>query len=92
MVKKKKKNNKRETVDRHFCMRCIQRLGYCPDEKEIIRKIQNAELRFYDRQSNRVTRWIWIDPITKTECIIPYDKDRKQIITVLFKDLMNGLV
>lgn len=87
---KKKKKDKKSTVSRHFALRCVQRLGYYPDEKELIKKIQNAELEFYDRQSNRLTRWLWTDPVTKTECIIPYDKDRKQIVTILFKDGISG--
>lgn len=77
--------NKKKTVDRHFEVRCMQRLGYIPRRKDLIEAIQNAELEFFERQSNRVTKWLWTDPVHGIECILPYDKERKQIITILFK-------
>lgn len=82
-----KRKNKKKSVDSHFEMRCIQRLGYIPKREDIIRDIQTNKLKIYDRQSNRVTRWLWICPLTGAECIIPYDKERKQLITILFKDI-----
>ena len=82
-----KRKNKKKSVDSHFEIRCIQRLGYIPKREDIIRDIQTGKLKLYDRQSNRVTRWLWICPLTGTECIIPYDKERKQLITILFKDI-----
>ena len=82
---KKNKKSKRKTVDNHFAIRCLQRLGYIPNKDDIVKAIQRGELTFFERQSNRVTRWLWIDPIHSIECIIPYDKERKQVITVLFK-------
>lgn len=84
MSKSKKKN-----VDMHFASRCIQRLGYIPDSKELVKAIQNGKLSFMDKQSNRVTRWLWTDPVHGVNCILPYDKERKQLITVLFKDEDN---
>ena len=87
---RKKKSSKKKTVERHFSMRCIQRLGYVPKEKDIIRDIQDGKLIFLERQSCRVTRWLWTDPVHGIECILPYDRDRKQIITVLFKDLEDN--
>ena len=81
--------SKKKSVDSHFEIRCIQRLGYVPKKKDLVQDIQNGKLAFVDRQSNRVTRWLWIDPVHGVECILPYDKDRKQIITVLFKDLIS---
>lgn len=68
----------------HFSIRCLQRLGYIPDRRELIKLIQEAKLIFLDRQSNRVTRWLWTDPVKGINCILPYDKERKQVITVLF--------
>lgn len=82
-----KRKNKKKSVDSHFEIRCIQRLGYIPKREDIIRDIQANKLKIYDRQSNRVTRWLWVCPLTGTECIIPYDKERKQLITILFKDI-----
>ena len=72
-------------MNNHFSIRCLERLGYIPNNKELVKAIQNGELTFLEKQSNRVTRWLWVDPISKVEFIIPYDKDRKQVITVLFK-------
>ena len=83
------RKSKKKSVKNHFEIRCIQRLGYIPKQSELIQAIQNAELMFLERQSNRVTKWLWIDPVNGIECILPYDKDRKQIITVLFKELEN---
>ena len=80
-----KKKSKKKNVDNHFTLRCLERLGYIPNKNELVRAIQNGELEFLEKQSNRVTRWLWIDPLSKTKCIIPYDKERKQVITVLFK-------
>ena len=82
-----KKNSKKKDVRVHFQMRAIQRLGYVPNEKDIIKDIQKGRLKIYDRQSNRVTRWLWTCPLTGIECIIPYDRERKQLITILFKDI-----
>lgn len=82
-----KRKSKKKSVDSHFELRCLQRLGYIPKRDDIIRSIQHGKLKIFDRQSNRVTRWLWTDPLTGTECIIPYDKERKQLITILFKDL-----
>lgn len=81
----KKKKSKAKHIDEHFSLRCLERLGYIPNSRELVRAIQNGELTFLEKQSNRVTRWLWVDPVSKVECIIPYDKDRKQVITVLFK-------
>ena len=81
------KKSKKRTVQNHFNIRCIQRLGYIPREEDLIKAIQNQELEFVEKQSNRVTKWLWVDPVTNVKCILPYDKCRKQIITVLFKDI-----
>ena len=87
MKRPAKRKSKSNTVDVHFAVRCVQRLGYVPDTKELIKGIQLGKMEFYDKQSNRVTRWLWTDPINKIECILPYDKERKQLITILFKDI-----
>ena len=84
-----KKFKKKDIVDIHFAKRCLQRLGYLPDSKDLVNKIQNQELQFVDRQSNRLTRWLWLDKISNIECVLVYDRIRKQLVTVLFKDLMN---
>ena len=84
-----RKRNKKRTVDDHFTRRCLQRLGYVPDRRELVKQIQNNVLEFVGRQSLRVTHWKWTDPVYNVNCILPYDKGRKQIITVLFEDIYN---
>ena len=81
--------SKKKTVEKHFSIRCIERLGYVPNEKDLIKLIQNGKLEHYDTQSNRVTRWKWTDPIKNINCILVYDKERHQIVTVLFEDLIK---
>ena len=84
-----KKFKKKDTVDMHFAIRCLQRLGHIPDSKDLVNKIQNQELEFVDKQSNRVSRWAWTDKITNTECVLVYDRIRKQLVTVLFKNILD---
>ncbi len=84
-----KRKSKKKTVDNHFARRCVQRLGYVPDQKELVRQIQENLLEYVGRQSLRVTHWKWTDPVHKIDCVLPYDKERKQIITVLFEDIYN---
>lgn len=84
---KKRKQTKKNTVERHFAARCMQRLGYVPDFNEIVCQIQMGKLEKYDRQSNRLTRWKWRDPVHGISCILPYDKERKQVVTILFEDI-----
>lgn len=81
---RKKKPTKKDVVDKHFCRRCIERLGYMPDPKHLVQKIQHQELEFYDRQSTRLTRWYWLEPVFKIPCLLVYDKIRQQIVTILF--------
>ena len=63
----------------------MERLGYIPNEGTLVKSIQAGKLKFLHRQSNRVTRWEWTDPLSGTNCILIYDKIRKQIVTVFFK-------
>ena len=84
-----KRKGKKKAVDDHFTRRCLQRLGYVPDMKELVKQIQNNLLEYVGRQSLRVTHWKWTDPVHRVNCILPYDKERKQIITVLFEDIYN---
>lgn len=79
-----KRTNKKNDVEKHFAIRCIQRIGYVPDFRELVKSIQQNQLEFHDRQSNRITRWKWVDPISGIRCILPYDNQRKQVVTILF--------
>lgn len=87
MRKKKWMINKKNSEDFHFAKRCIERIGYVPDTKEIVKQIQKNELEFIERQSNRITLFKWVEPITKTNCHVVYDKQRKRLVTILFEDL-----
>jgi len=81
--------NKRDLVKRHFSVRCMERLGYIPDEKDLVKKIQAQKLEFLSRQTNRVTKYKWNDPVNNIPCILVYDKERHQIITVLFERIKD---
>lgn len=83
--KKSKRSTKKKLVDIHFTQRCIERIGYVPDTKTIIKQIQSGKLECIERQSNRITVWQWIDPVNGIVCRIPYDKERHQLITILFE-------
>ena len=85
MKKKKNGKSKKKAVDNHFALRCLERLGYIPNKNQFVEDIQASKMKFYDRESNRATRWLWTDPVSEKECIIPYDTERKQVITILFK-------
>ena len=76
--------SKKHAQEKHFANRCLQRIGYVPDYKELVHKIQMNKLEFFERQSNRVTKFKWIEPVFNTHCILVYDNSRKQIVTVLF--------
>ena len=71
----------------HFQTRCLQRLGFLVDYDEIIKLIQKNKLTLHSRQSNRVTRWIWEHQGKKY--IVVYDKERKQLVTILFFEDVN---
>ena len=77
------RRNKRKAVKAHFQRRSLERIGFLLDEKELIKKIQNNELEFIERQSNRVTVFKY-ERGGKFYRLI-YDKARKQIITILFE-------
>jgi len=75
--------SKQKNIKAHFQRRSIERIGVLLDEKELVKKIQNNELEFVERQSNRVTvfRYEYNGELYR----LVYDKTRKQIITVLFE-------
>lgn len=75
--------NKKKSVQSHFFRRSIERVGVLLNEKELIRKIQNNELEFVERQSNRVTVFRYEYNGKKYRLV--YDKNRKQIVTILFE-------
>ena len=74
--------SKKKAIRIHFQHRSIERAGVLLNEKDLINKIQNGELEFIERQSNRVTVFRYHHK-EKTLRLV-YDKTRKQIITVLY--------
>ena len=89
MKRKRHSISKASCEDFHFTKRCIERIGYVPDTKTIIKKIQNNELEFVERQSNRITLFKWLEPMNKLECRLVYDKERHKIVTILFEEREN---
>ena len=75
--------SKKKAIKTHFQRRSLERIVVLLDEKDLIKKIQNNELEFIEKQSNRVTvfRFCYQDKVYR----LVYDKTRKQIITVLFE-------
>lgn len=80
--KRKKSNRKKEAQRKHFEKRSLERVGVVLNRKELIRKIQNNELEFLERQSHRVSifRFEYLEEFYR----IVYDKERKQIVTILY--------
>lgn len=81
--KRKKINSKKEAQRHHFEMRTLQRVGQVLNQKELIWKIQNGELEFIERQSNRVSLFRYV--INGTAYKIVYDRQRKQVVTILYE-------
>ena len=81
--KRKKINSKKEAQRHHFEMRTLQRVGQVLNQKELIWKIQNGELEFIERQSNRVSLFRYV--INGTAYKIVYDIQRKQEVTILYE-------
>lgn len=80
---RKKKKDKREAQRKHFEKRSIQRVGVLLNRKEIIHKIQNGELEFIERQSLRVSLFRYVHNGTAYKIV--YDKNRKQVVTILYE-------
>ena len=76
-----KRNLKKQTQNRHFNNACENRAGEVLDSKEITKQIQNGELEFLDRQSNKITRWKYNH--NGKDYIIVYDKKFNQPVTII---------
>lgn len=83
-AKRKKKQSKKEAQRLHFEKRSLERVGVVLDRKEIIRQIQNGQLEFYEKQSNRVSLFKYF--FNGEEYRIVYDRERKQVVTILYKE------
>lgn len=60
-TKRNKKMTKKQSQHIHFDKACMERLGHYIDQDIIIKQIKNNELTLIDRQSNRVTRWKYVE-------------------------------
>ena len=80
----KKQNLKAQNEKAHFNKRCIERVGETLNRKEIERSIRSGKLQFYDRQSNRITRYIYTH--NDIDYIVVYDKQRHKAVTILYAD------
>lgn len=79
-----KKMDKKKAQVMHTQKRCLERLGFYPEKQTIetwVAKIQNGSAKFLDRQSHRITRWVIAHK--EDEFIVVYDKNRKNITTIL---------
>jgi len=84
------KNKKKQRQQSHFKDACLKRIGQILDVAGIIKKIQNNELEFIDRQSNRITRWKY--SFNNMDYMIVYDKIRKEPVTIVpyFEGMTNS--
>lgn len=83
MKKKKKYKTKTQMQAQHFQKRCIERIGTALSNKELTKLIQDNKLPFVDRQSCRVTHWLYTHTDGK-QYILVYDKQRQKVVTILF--------
>ena len=75
--------SKKKNVKIHFQKRSLERVGVLLNEKVIVNLIQENKLEFIERQSNRITVWRYVF-MDKTYRVV-YDKQRKQIVTILYE-------
>jgi len=79
-----KNKPKKVSQNRHAQKRFLQRAGFWFDgslNTLFIKQIQNGKAEFVEKQSHRVSVWLIPFRANKYKCV--YDKQRKQIVTVL---------
>lgn len=77
----RRRKSKKKQMNIHFKRRCLERVGIQLDPTVLAKQIRNGQLEFYRRQSNRVT--VWKLTYMGKEYLVPYDKQRHIVITVL---------
>jgi len=77
------KMTKKKCNEVHFVKRCVERIGYVLDDKDIINKIQHNGLEFIKKESNTRTMFRYIDPNSQKSYRVIYDKLRHNLVTVL---------
>ena len=85
-----KKKSKKQSQEKHFAQSCLKRVGYCLDNEKLVNLIQQNQLEFIDRQSNRITRWKY--SFNNMDYMIVYDKIRKEPVTIVpyFEGMTNS--
>lgn len=72
----------------HFNERCRQRLGFIPTRSQLDwmkEQIQKRKATFFDRQSDRITRWLVT--LQNISCLVVYDNKRHNLVTIWPFDL-----
>lgn len=77
----KKKVTKKQNEIKHFQKRCLQRLGFLVNRKELIKAIKQHKLPLLYSQSNRVNCYLYV--VNECNYKIVYDKVRKTPITII---------
>lgn len=81
--------NKKKSLMRHAKKRWFERTGEpltAESHSQIVAMIQRGESKVYDKQSHRVT--VHLVNLSGKEWRVVYDKTRKQIITILPKEIV----
>ena len=82
------KKKKCSDLQRHFHLRCMERLGIIIHVDELKKRLQEHELKFIRRESNAKTHWLVpkdMLPRGFTRRVIAvYDSIRHQFVTVLY--------
>lgn len=83
-----KRNRKKDSQYIHACNRAVERLGFLPDFKEIVKKIQSGKASFYRRDSDRIT--LWLMTFAEKDMVVVYDSKRHSVVTFLYpKEAVN---
>lgn len=82
---------KAQSERRHFQRRAEERLGVSlsrDEVRQIVEFIQSGGAQFVERQSKRCT--LWGVCIRGADCVVVYDKKRKQPVTVLRREWFDN--
>jgi len=86
------RKKKSADLQRHFNMRCMERLGIVLHSDELKKKMQSGELEFVRRQSNTKSHFLIPKDMLPRDftrrVVAVYDSVRHQFVTVLYDD--NG--
>ena len=83
-MSRSKSKTKKYSQREHAKVRFMERLGVFPEKsdfEDMIGQIHDGRAEFISRDSNRVTKW-WVSFREKRIAVV-YDKQRKEIVTVL---------